>query len=70
MFVHQVESMATNIKELYNKQTNGYDPNSYKLSAKISYSCENINKLVKYNIWLESKTNKFLQKLKRIRERR
>jgi len=50
MFVHQVESMATNIKELYNKQTNGYDPNSYKISTKIGYSCEDINKLVKYNI--------------------
>ena len=42
-------SVIANLKELYNKQANGFDRGFYKLLAKVDYNYEDINKLVKYH---------------------
>jgi hypothetical protein len=46
-FVHQIELVVTNLEGLFNKQTNGFDPNAYKLLARVGYSRKDINKLAK-----------------------
>jgi len=39
--------MVTNREGLPDKRAKGFDPNAYKLLAKVGYSCEDINKLTK-----------------------
>lgn len=39
-------SVIANLKELYNKQANGFDRGFYKLLAKVDYNYEDINKLI------------------------
>jgi hypothetical protein len=46
-FVHHIELVVTNLEGLFNKQTNGFDPNAYKLLARVGYSRKDINKLAK-----------------------
>jgi hypothetical protein len=38
--------VIANLKELYNKQANGFDRGFYKLLAKVDYNYEDINKLI------------------------
>ena len=46
-YVHQTKVVVTNLERLLNKQANGFDLNAYKLLARVDYSHEDINKLVK-----------------------
>jgi len=62
--------VIANLKELYNKQANGFDRGFYKLLAKVDYNYEDINKLVKYHNMTRKEDKQISTKTKRLRERK